>query len=150
MAPARRTATTAAPAFRRNMSPLALATKPARSISAFISAETSVKYVGDPSRRPSAASIFPISSLAASPSTAQRRSLFEKHFRHAVHPRISMPDIWTSSVPNPSFDSSSSAHRSNRAVFPSLRALPLTAKTFMSCSLPATQSTEDPGAGGTL
>jgi len=34
-----RIATTAAPTFRRNMSPFALATKPARSIKAFVSVE---------------------------------------------------------------------------------------------------------------
>ena len=58
IAPPRRTAETAAATLCLNRPPLALDTSPARSISAFISAETSAKYVGDARMMPSAAIIF--------------------------------------------------------------------------------------------
>ena len=64
---------TAAPTFRRSRLPLLRATYPARSISAFISADTSAKKVGEPRMIPSASSILEMKSLASSSSTEQRR-----------------------------------------------------------------------------
>src|SRR5512136_2047031 len=131
MAPARRTATTDAPTLRRNMSWFAFATNPARSIRAFISVDTSEKYVGDARMIPSASSIFSIQSLRTSPFTAHRLSWLVKPFPQAVQPRIFFPASWTSSVLIPAFFSSLNTALTRMAVLPSFRALPLNATTFM-------------------
>ena len=68
VAPPRRTATTPTPILPAKSPPFAMATKPARSISALISGVTSAKYVGEPSTMASATTILAKISLNASPS----------------------------------------------------------------------------------
>src|SRR3990170_4757475 len=132
---ARRTATTAAPTFRFKICPLAIATMPARSISALTSALTLAKYVGDPMTIPSASTILSTSPLRMSPVTEQCRCRFSKHFMHAVHPRIFRPPSCTSSVSIPSLRSSSRTAWRSVAVLPLFLGLPLNATTFMSALL---------------
>ena len=131
MAPARRTATTDAPTLHRNMSPFAFATRPDRSMSAFISVDTSAKYVGEARMIPSASSIFSIQLLRISSVIPHRLSWSEKHLPHKLQPRISDPASWTSSVLMPSVSSSASTALTRMAVLPFFRALPLNATTFM-------------------
>jgi hypothetical protein len=78
--PPRRTATTAAPIFLRNKPPLARATNPARSSSAFISALTSVKYVGEPRMIASASTMRRMHSLKTSFFCPQRAFFALKHW----------------------------------------------------------------------
>lgn len=100
MAPALRTATTAAPALRLNRSPLALATNPDQSMRALSSGVISEKYVGEPSKTPSAAAIFSMQLLIMSPSKTHLPFFFSWHWKQAIHP-MRGPLRWTSSVSMP-------------------------------------------------
>jgi len=62
-------------------------------------------------------------------------SLFSKHLRHAMHPRIFLPPSWTHSVSIPAFCSGASTASMSTDVLPFFLGLPLIARTFMTISL---------------
>ena len=70
-----------APTLRRNMSPLARATKTARSMSAFMFAKISAKYFGEVRTIPSVPGIFSMLSFTISPVIAYCLSSLPKHPR---------------------------------------------------------------------
>src|SRR5450756_91714 len=132
MAPPRLTATTAAPTLRASGLPFLRMAYPARSIRACVVAVQFAKYVGEPMRMPSAASIFSMHSLRPSSlRPEQRLSRVSAHLRQAVQPTKRLWASCTSSVSMPSASSSTSTRRSRMAVLPSLRELPLNATTFI-------------------
>src|SRR5690606_33959765 len=61
-------------------------------------------------------------------------SWLAKHLLQTMQPRMSLRASWTSSVSMPLFFSSVNTCLSSTAVFPSLRALPLNATTFINPS----------------
>src|ERR1035441_6283603 len=119
--PPRLTATTEAPIFPRNKPPLASDTKPDRSSSAFISALTSVKYVGDPRIIASAATIFLKHGLKKSSFWLQREFFLLKHWKQAWQPRMDCPPSWTNSVSQPAAAKGTKTFLKSISVFPRLR-----------------------------